>query len=93
VSDLPSALRNFALCHGDTANFGEGIASLAEVERRHVLRAMDHTKGDVSAAAMMLGIGRNTLYRKLKRYGSDQVESGQTETRTEQSKTSRGAAR
>lgn len=92
VSDLPSALRNFALFQGGTANDGEEIAPLAEVERRHVLRAMQHTKGDVSAAAMMLGIGRNTLYRKLKRYGSDPVESGQTETRTEQGKSSRGAA-
>lgn len=93
VSDLPSALRNFALFHGETANFNEGIAPLAEVERRHILRAIEYTKGDMSAASLMLGIGRNTLYRKLKRYGSDQVESGQTETGTEQGKSSRGAAR
>ncbi len=93
VSDLPSALRNFALFDGDTANFSEQIAPLAEVERRHILRAVDHTKGDVSAAAMMLGIGRTTLYRKLKSYGSDRVDSGQKQSRSDWGQTSRRAVR
>ncbi len=46
-----------------------GILPLAEVERRAILQALDHTKGDRTLAAMMLGIGRTTLYRKLKEYG------------------------
>ena len=79
VSDLPSALRNFALFEGGANAFSEEIAPLAEIERRHILRAIDYTKGDVSAAAMMLGIGRTTLYRKLKSYGSAAADSDQAQ--------------
>jgi DNA-binding NtrC family response regulator len=46
-----------------------GILPLAEVERLAILHALEHTKGDRTLAAMMLGIGRTTLYRKLKEYG------------------------
>jgi two-component system response regulator HydG len=90
VSDLPSALRNFALFDGHGAAFHEGIAPLAEIERRHILRAIDYTKGDVSAAALMLGIGRTTIYRKLKSYG---VDAGSTEASADPSKKSRSAVR
>jgi transcriptional regulator with PAS, ATPase and Fis domain len=48
---------------------GTGIMPLAEVEKRAILQAMDYTKGDRTVAAAMLGIGRTTLYRKLKEYG------------------------
>lgn len=46
----------------------EGILPLAELERREILRAIAYTKGDRVAAAALLGIGRTTLYRKLKEY-------------------------
>lgn len=42
--------------------------SLAGVERGAILRALAATKGDKIAAAQMLGIGKTTLYRKLKEY-------------------------
>jgi DNA-binding NtrC family response regulator len=45
------------------------IIPLAEVERRAILHAIDYSKGDRTVAAAMLGIGRTTLYRKLKEYG------------------------
>jgi DNA-binding NtrC family response regulator len=45
------------------------IVPLAEVERKAILGALDYTKGDRTVAAAMLGIGRTTLYRKLKEYG------------------------
>jgi DNA-binding NtrC family response regulator len=45
------------------------IATLAEMERRHILRVLDYTRGDRASAALHLGIGRTTLYRKLKDYG------------------------
>jgi hypothetical protein len=41
---------------------------LAEVERRHILRVMEFTKGDVTTAAQVLGVGRTTLYRRMKEY-------------------------
>ena len=48
---------------------GPGILPLAEVEKQAILSAMGYTKGDRTVAAAMLGIGRTTLYRKLKEYG------------------------
>ena len=47
----------------------QAILPLAEVEKRAILDAMEYTKGDRTLAASMLGIGRTTLYRKLKEYG------------------------
>ncbi|MDA1235490.1 MAG: sigma-54 dependent transcriptional regulator [Acidobacteria bacterium] len=93
LDDLPSALRNFASSRGETEHFSEEIAPLAEVERRHILRTIDHTRGDVTAAAMMLGIGRTTLYRKLKSYGSSRLELGEAEPLPDSIKTSRPTVR
>lgn len=45
------------------------VLPLAEMERRAIIHALDHTKGDRVMAAHLLGIGRTTLYRKLKEYG------------------------
>jgi DNA-binding NtrC family response regulator len=45
------------------------ILPLAEVEKRAILRTLDYSKGDRTVAAALLGIGRTTLYRKLKEYG------------------------
>lgn len=45
------------------------ITPLADVEKRAILDALNYTKGDRTVAAAMLGIGRTTLYRKLKEYG------------------------
>ncbi len=47
----------------------QSITPLAEVEQKAILHAIDYTKGDRTVAAAMLGIGRTTLYRKLKEYG------------------------
>jgi len=45
-----------------------GLRSLAEVEREHVLRVLDACGGSQSDAAQILGIARNTLWRKLRSY-------------------------
>jgi DNA-binding NtrC family response regulator len=45
------------------------VTPLAELEKRAILNALELTKGDRTVAAAMLGIGRTTLYRKLKEYG------------------------
>lgn len=44
------------------------VVPLQELERRAIHHALEHTKGDRTVAAMLLGIGRTTLYRKLKDY-------------------------
>ncbi len=43
--------------------------TLAQVEREHILRALQECGGQPTKAAKLLGIGRTTLYRKLKEYG------------------------
>lgn len=45
------------------------LRSLAEVEREHLLRVLDACGGSQSEAARVLGIARNTLWRKLREYG------------------------
>src|SRR5262249_26282105 len=43
--------------------------TLAEVEKRHILRTLDSAGGNRTRAAQLLDIGRNTLQRKLRTYG------------------------
>ncbi|HLJ17051.1 MAG TPA: sigma-54 dependent transcriptional regulator [Bryobacteraceae bacterium] len=47
------------------------ILPLTALERRAILEALEFTKGDRAVAAHLLGIGRTTLYRKLKEYQLD----------------------
>jgi transcriptional regulator of acetoin/glycerol metabolism len=44
------------------------IVPLTQMERQAILDALEYTKGDRAIAANLLGIGRTTLYRKLKEY-------------------------
>jgi DNA-binding NtrC family response regulator len=44
------------------------IIPLTQMERQAILEALAYTKGDRAIAASLLGIGRTTLYRKLKEY-------------------------
>jgi transcriptional regulator with PAS, ATPase and Fis domain len=50
-----------------------GNFSLEEMEKRHILQVLTETKGNVKAAAGVLGIDRKTLYRKAAEYGIDIV--------------------
>ena len=45
------------------------LASLEEVEKRHVGTVLAHTGGNVSQSARILGIDRVTLYNKMRKYG------------------------
>ena len=45
------------------------LMRLDELERLAIENALKHTNGNVSAVVRHLGIGRTTLYRKLKKYG------------------------
>ena len=44
------------------------IVPLTQIERQAIMDALEYTKGDRAIAATLLGIGRTTLYRKLKEY-------------------------
>ncbi|MCS6970012.1 MAG: sigma 54-interacting transcriptional regulator [Planctomycetes bacterium] len=45
------------------------LATLAEVERAHILRVLEHCGGNKKLAAEILDIDRSTLYAKLRQYG------------------------
>jgi DNA-binding NtrC family response regulator len=49
------------------------IMPLSEIEKRAILEALEYTKGDHTMAALLLGIGRTTLYRKLKEYSLEEL--------------------
>lgn len=51
---------------------GEASAGLEGAERSAVMRAIARTGGNMSKAARELGIGRATLYRRMKRLGIDE---------------------
>jgi len=65
VADLPSNLQ-----YPTTERLPEKneLLPLEELERRAILRTLRETAGDKLAAARILGIGKTTLYRKLKQY-------------------------
>ena len=44
------------------------VVPIAEVERHAILNAVAEAKGDKLLAAQMLGIGKTTLYRRLREY-------------------------
>ncbi len=63
LSEAPADLRTAAERGGSG-----GFEPLEEVERRHVLRALEEAGGNKKRAAEMLGIDRSTLYARLRRY-------------------------
>ncbi len=42
--------------------------SLAEAEKKAISEALEYCRGNITMTAKILGIGRNTLYRKIKEY-------------------------
>jgi transcriptional regulator with PAS, ATPase and Fis domain len=55
--------------HRDVPETGRPpILPLNQMERNAIMDALEYTKGDRAIAANLLGIGRTTLYRKLKEY-------------------------
>lgn len=75
VSDLPANLTNVASAAVDAGRSPAGgsdaavVPSLEQLERRAILHALEETGGDRLRAAKLLGIGKTTIYRKLKEYG------------------------
>ncbi len=65
VKDLPSNL----LHHVGPGLGEQAIAPLKEQERRAIAQALETTHGDRVRAAKLLGIGKTTIYRKIKEYG------------------------
>lgn len=53
---------------GVTTPGNGGILPMAELEKLTILNALAQVNGDKMVAARLLGIGKTTLYRKLKEY-------------------------
>jgi DNA-binding NtrC family response regulator len=68
VGDLPSSLHYTTV---DRMPPVDELMPLEELERRAILRALREADGDKLAAARLLGIGKTTLYRKLKQYETE----------------------
>jgi len=65
--DLPTNLQTSPLPNASSLS-PEGIIPLRELEKRAILRALEELGGDKMMAARLLGIGKTTLYRKLREY-------------------------
>ena len=65
LGDLPSNLQYKA---DEKPLEVDELLPLEDLERRAIFRALHETGGDKLAAARLLGIGKTTLYRKLKQY-------------------------
>jgi two-component system response regulator HydG len=66
LNDLPT---NLQLPQEVRAVDDDQVVPLDLVEKKMIFRALQETGGDKLAAARILGIGKTTLYRKLKEYG------------------------
>jgi sigma-54 dependent transcriptional regulator, acetoin dehydrogenase operon transcriptional activator AcoR len=52
-------------------NIKAHLQSLEAIEKIHIINILNEVEGNISIAAKILDIGRNTLYRKLQKYEID----------------------
>ena len=67
VADLPFDIQNTHYEQSDETT--PGSFELSAMERRHIARVLEYTKGNKTEAARLLKIGLTTLYRKIEEYG------------------------
>jgi len=67
VDDLPIEIINEQL--EDIIGKNSSDFDMAGVERRHISRVLQYTKGNKTETARLLKIGLTTLYRKIEEYG------------------------
>jgi len=70
VRDLPSQVYSAPTELLGSSRPPSGIVPIAELEKQTILNALAQVNGDKLLAARLLGIGKTTLYRKLKENGS-----------------------
>jgi two-component system response regulator HydG len=83
--DLPTQLRDFHAhqrMQGTAADPQcesavdpcSSVISIADLEKQAILNTIHQLNGDKLMAARLLGIGKTTLYRKLKEYGVTEAQ-------------------
>jgi DNA-binding NtrC family response regulator len=72
ASSAPPAMPAAAPPAGATAVPGSG-ESLSAVERDHIVRTLEHVRGNKSQAARALGLSRRRLYRLIERHSLDHL--------------------
>jgi DNA-binding NtrC family response regulator len=70
TTDLPREVAKMPLTENGNGNGHRGIVPMAELEKQTILSAIAELNGDKLQAARLLGIGKTTLYRKLKDYAA-----------------------
>jgi DNA-binding NtrC family response regulator len=68
VSDLPTSIHSANVTVPGNGDTSSKILPIAEMERQSILSTIAQLNGDKLLAARLLGIGKTTLYRKLKEY-------------------------
>lgn len=69
--DLPDAIKNSSLTkHRSTSltDTQNGVKKLKDIEKLHITRILEETSWDYDKTCTVLGIGRTTLWRKIKEY-------------------------
>lgn len=66
IADLPFDIQNAHYEHSNDSS--PGSFELSAMERRHIARVLEYTKGNKTEAARFLKIGLTTLYRKIEEY-------------------------
>ncbi|HVC90302.1 MAG TPA: sigma-54 dependent transcriptional regulator [Acidobacteriaceae bacterium] len=83
LGDMPTQLQEYRMhrqtipetAPQETISMDSSILTIAEMEKQAILNTLRQLNGDKLTAARLLGIGKTTLYRKLKEYGiSDDFE-------------------
>jgi two-component system response regulator HydG len=77
LGDLPTQLQQQGLeglktqvaAEAGANETATAVKPLADMEKEAILTAIRNLNGDKLLAARLLGIGKTTLYRKLKEYG------------------------
>ena len=77
LGDMPTQIQEYRLQAQHSAEFAPteeistdaSILTIAEMEKHAILNTLRQLNGDKLTAARLLGIGKTTLYRKLKEYG------------------------
>jgi two-component system response regulator HydG len=70
MCDLPPALHSTSGAFPSPTESSTKIIPMTELERQTILSTITQLNGDKLMAARLLGIGKTTLYRKLKEYAS-----------------------